>query len=207
MKSKRFLVTTILPDRVGILRDVSGALCAVGANLTDVRQNVIGGVFLLSAIAEFAADAESLEVRAAVAAALPERDAEVSVLPCGPASAQPDARANAKTVAGERYVASFSGPDRPGRIHAIADVFARHGANVEDWRHDLSDAAHTLTIGVVTIPSGCDISALQAELRDTFGPMGLAASLMHENIFRATNEVGPIIDLLANRSKGVSRNA
>ncbi len=202
MQSKRFLVTTILHDRVGILRDVSGALCALGANLTDLRQNVIGGMFVLSTIAEFTRAIKDEEIVHALIGALDDK-VDISVEECEPAVAQSGAR----TVDGERYVASFSGPDRPGRIHAIAEVFARHGANVEDWRHDLSDPAHTLTVGVVTLASGSDPLAIQSELRETFGSMGLAASLLHENIFRATNEVGPIIDLLANRSKGVSRNA
>lgn len=202
MQSKRFLVTTILHDRVGILRDVSGALCALGANLTDLRQNVIGGMFVLSTIAEFTRAIKDEEIVHALIGALDDK-VDISVEECEPAVAQSGAR----TVDGERYVASFSGPDRPGRIHAIAEVFARHGANVEDWRHDLSDPAHTLTVGVVTLAAGSDPLAIQNELRETFGPMGLAASLLHENIFRATNEVGPIIDLLANRSKGVSRNA
>ena len=201
--SKRFLVSTILKDRVGILRDVSGALCRLGANLTDLRQNVIGGMFVLDAIAEFGDEIADHAITFSVLSALGSPSATVSVVECGPAATQSAAR----TVDGERYVASFTGPDRPGRIHAIAEIFARHGANVEDWRHDLSDPAHTLTVGVVTLAPGSDPLAIQKELRDTFGPMGLAASLLHENIFRATNEVGPIIDLFANRSKGLSRNA
>ena len=201
--SKRFLVTTILKDRVGILRDVSGVLCRLGANLTDLRQNVIGGMFVVSAIAEFESAVEDSAVTFAILNALKTPSAQVSVLECDPAVAQ----SRARTIDGERYVASLSGPDRPGNIHAITEVLARYGANVEDWRHDLSDPAHTLTVGVVTLAAGSDPLAIQKELRDTFGPMGLAASLLHENIFRATNEVGPIIDLLANRSKGIPRNA
>ncbi|MGI6495128.1 MAG: glycine cleavage system protein R [Kiritimatiellia bacterium] len=205
MNSKRYLVTTVLADRVGIIRDVSGALFALGANLTDVRQAVIGGMFVLNAIAEFEAPRDAGEIRAKVSEALAGASpaAGISVLPCGPAVAQSGAR----TVDGDRYVASFSGPDRPGRIHAIAEIFARHGANVEDWRHDLSDPARTLTIGVVTLAAGSDPLALQDELRDAFAPLGLATSLLHENIFRATNEVGPIVQLFGGRSNGVSRNA
>ena len=207
----RFLVTAVLPDRVGILRDVSGALFQAGANLTDLRQTVVGGVFTLVAIAEFppegprVREAEWLDydvetrIQLAVRAALPDKVARVFAQPCAAHDAPP--------AAGERYVASVVGPDRPGRIHEIARIFADAGVNAEDWRHDFSDPEHTLTVGIVTVPPSCDVTALQKALADTLGPTGLATSLRHENIFRATNEVGPIRTLLDPATKGVPRNA
>ena len=78
----RFLVTVALPDRVGILRDVTGALFSLGANFTDLRQTVVGGIFTLSAIAEFEASADPAALVSAVRAALPEQDACVDVRPC-----------------------------------------------------------------------------------------------------------------------------
>jgi predicted amino acid-binding ACT domain protein len=205
----RFLVTTALPDRVGILRDVTGALYALGANFTDLRQTVVGGIFTLSAIAEFEAPADPAALAAAVRAALPEQDACVDVRPCAaPAShvAMRIERTSAPRPSGERYVVSVTGPDSPGRIHRIAKVFAAHGANVEDWRHDLSDPARTLTIGVVTIPASADLAALRAALDAELAPLGLSTSLLHENIFRATNEVGPISALLGGET-AISRNS
>lgn len=210
--SSRFLVTVALPDRVGILRDVTGALFALGANFTDLRQTVVGGIFTLSAIAEFEAPADPAALAAAVRAALPERDACVDVRPCaaaarrapdgaGRASLSISRASGAAAPAGERYVASVMGPDRPGRIHEIARIFADAGVNVEDWRHDFSDPARTLTVGIVTVPPSCDVTALQKTLADTLGPTGLATSLRHENIFRATNEVGPIRNLLDPRTE------
>lgn len=207
----RFLVTAVLPDRVGILRDVSGALFKAGANLTDLRQTVVGGVFTLVAIAEFPPEGPrcrepewlDLDVETAiqlvVRAALPDKVARVFAQPCAAHDAPP--------AAGERYVASVVGPDRPGRIHEIARIFADAGANVEDWRHDFSDPERTLTVGIVTVPPSCDVAALQKALADTFGPTGLATSLRHENIFRATNEVGPIRNLLDPATPDASRNA
>ena len=213
----RFLVTTALPDRVGILRDVTGALFALGANFTDLRQTVVGGIFTLSAIAEFESPADPAALAAAVRAAIPEKDACVDVRPCAAAARRaPDGsgraalsitRASGGAPAGERYVASVMGPDRPGRIHEIARIFADAGVNVEDWRHDFSDPERTLTVGIVTVPASCDVAALQRKLADTLGPTGLATSLRHENIFRATNEVGPIRNLLDPSVPDFGRNA
>ena len=71
---------------------------------------------------------------------------------------------------------------------------------------DLSDPVRTLTIGVVTIPPAADLAALRAALDAELAPLGLSTSLLHENIFRATNEVGPIRTLLGDGS-AVSRNS
>ena len=187
-----FLITVMLPDRVGILRDVTGVVFKHGGNLTDLRQMVIGGVFSLSCVAEFT-DAEKPEagvLRETILAQLPESDVIVAVMPCAADSFSEPA------VEGERYVASISGPDRPGRVYTIAKIFAASGVNVEDWRHDLSDINRALTIGIVRVPTGCDVAKLQKELADKLSPFDLATSLRHENIFRATNEVGPISALL-----------
>ena len=187
---KTFLITAMLPDRVGILRDITGVIFLQGGNLTDLRQTIIGGVFSLSCVAEFTGAPDPGKLRAAIVADLPEKDAQISIMPCAAATF------DAPSTAGERYVAAVSGPDRPGRVHAIAEIFAAHGVNVEDWRHDLSDRDRALTIGIVTVPPACDVRRLQRELSDKLAPFGMAASLRHENIFRATNEVGPIDALM-----------
>ena len=77
-----------------------------------------------------------------------------------------------------------------------AEIVAANGVNVEDWRHDLSNRDRALTIGIVTVPDACDVRRLQRELSDKLAPFGMAVSLRHENIFRATNEVGPIDALM-----------
>lgn len=199
-KNQKFFVSVVMPDRVGILRDASEALFKLGANIVDLRQNVTGGFFTLLALCEFPGGAppRAETVREAVARAVASPSAIVSFQP---------APAESPAKSGERYVAAFTGPDAPGRIAKIAAVFAAAGANVEDWRHDLSDPERTLTIGVVTLPPDCDSAALRKELESAMRPMRLAVSLLHENIFRATNEVGPIAALLGLSPGEVSRNA
>lgn len=187
---RTFLITAVLPDRVGILRDVTGVIFIQGGNLTDLRQIIIGGVFSLSCVAEFEGTPDAEKIRRAILADLPEKDAQVSVMPCASTSF------DSSSVAGERYVAAISGPDRPGRVHMIAEIFAAHGVNVEDWRHDLSDRNRALTIGIVRVPVDCNVKQLQDELSRELAPFNMVTSLRHENIFRATNEVGPIEVLL-----------
>ena len=190
LTANTYLITAILPDRVGILRDVTGVIFKAGGNLTDLRQMIMGGIFSLSCVAAFETSQEVAALRSAILAELPEPDATVIVIPCALHSA------DSAPVSGERYAAAVSGPDRPGRVHRIAAIFASHGVNVEDWRHDFSDPSRALTIGLVRVPAGCDVQKLQAELAADMAKFNMVASLRHENIFRATNEVGPIDALL-----------
>jgi hypothetical protein len=41
-----------------------------------------------------------------------------------------------------------------------------------------------------------DFRRVQAAFRARLAPRGLSATIVHENIFRATNEIGPIKGLL-----------
>ena len=190
LKASTLLITTVLPDRIGILRDVTGVIFEAGGNLTDLRQIIMGGVFALSCVATFETNQDCDTLREAILSGLPEDNANIVVIPCALNSSVNS------PVSGERYAAAVSGPDRPGRVHMIAKIFAAHGVNVEDWRHDLSDPNRALTIGLVRVPAGCDVQKLQTELAADMAKFNMVASLRHENIFRATNEVGPIDALL-----------
>lgn len=190
---KTVLVTVVLPDRIGILRDVTNVIFQHGGNLTDLRQNIIGGFFSLNCVVAFETPCSTQDLEQGILAEIADRDAHVAVMPC---MLNSDDR---PPVSGERHVAAISGPDRPGWVHHIAKIFAAHGVNVEDWRHDLSDPARTLTFGSVCIPPGCDAHKLQKTLCNEMASLGMTASLRHENIFRATNEVGPIDALLAEK--------
>jgi predicted amino acid-binding ACT domain protein len=49
----------------------------------------------------------------------------------------------------------------------------------------------------VTLPRTLDLKQTQADLHRTMKPLGLDSQLQHENIFRATNDIGPIKRLLS----------
>lgn len=189
---KTFLVTVIADDRIGIIRDVTRVLLESGANLTDLRQNVMRGVFTLHCAAEFSDASRGDAAFNALQRAF-ERDPGIEI---SFRALKDDAPASREAKRSGHYVAAVSGPDRPGRIVLITTVLARYRANVEDWRHDLSDRGNALTIGLVSLPPKTDVAKLAAELKAELAPHGLTVSLRHENIFRATNEVGPIDSLL-----------
>lgn len=192
MEKKVYIISVLIPDRIGIIRDVTGCVTELGGNLTDLNQIVMGGIFSLNCLAEFEGEIEASAIREKLNQFFSDTPDAVRI-----ALASSKSISSAHKVDNSKYyVAAISGPDQPGRIHLITKLFASYGVNVEDWRHDLSDKNNALTIGLITIPEDCKLTQLQAELREIMSPYGVSCSIRHENIFRATNEVGPISALL-----------
>jgi len=126
-------------------------------------------------------------VREEIASAL-ETDAVVTVRACiGPPEAP--------VPAGSRFVVTTRGEDRPGTILAITSFLVDHGINIEDWIVE-KDGDLIIYIAQIVIPESVDFRAIQEAFRLAMAERGLTGVLCHENIFRATNEIGPIKALL-----------
>lgn len=184
------VVTVLLPDRVGILAETTGIVFRLGGDIGAIRQTIVDGFFSLVFLASFAeADAEALRARVdeALSKSLgPDASVGVRVVDDLPSPVIPD---------GERFIATTRGPDKPGTIFAISSFFVEHGVNIETWQVDtLSDKI--VYIAQVLIPADIDARAIQRDFIDQMAIHGLTATLAHENIFRATNEIGPIGSLL-----------
>ena len=192
MSDKRtvYAASVILPDRVGILRDVSTAVSAIGGNLIDLRQLVVAGCFTLTFVVTFADGAAAEELRTALSDALSGDTAAINVLPYGTDHAPVVER-------GSRYVFTVSGPDGPGRVSEVSQFFVERGINIEDLQRSEMKDGSILNVGLVTIPDSVDLRAVQQEFSRLLDPLGLTTRLLHENIFRATNEIGPIHALLS----------
>ncbi|MBN1557726.1 MAG: ACT domain-containing protein [Lentisphaerae bacterium] len=189
MKANRYLVSVLIPDRVGILRDITTALTDLGANIDGISQTVLEGFFTVILTTTFADPCEAETVRRAVAGRFADDHAVLSVRPI---SASHDTR---PTVAGERFIVTIAGEDRPGILKAVMTCLAAYGVNVEDW--DVVREGRSITyIGEITVPAAASIETLQSGLQAAVAPFALAAGIQHENIFRATNEVGAISRLL-----------
>jgi len=108
----------------------------------------------------------------------------------------PSGQGGSPTVDGERFIVTLAGADRRGILKAVMTFLADHGVNVEDW--DVLHEADLVTyIGELTVPRDVAIEQLQAGLQSVVSPLGLTSGIQHENIFRATSEVGAISHLLS----------
>lgn len=189
--SRRFITSILVPDRVGLLRDITQAVFSLEGNIGAIRQTVVDGFFTLVFTSEHPAEASRHALCALLMGSL-ESDAVITVLD---SPEHPETPA----VSGARFVAMTRGADRPGTIFAITAFLGSHGVNIEDWMAD-EEAGQVVYIAQVVVPDAVDFRALQEGFRATMADRGLIGLLCHENIFRATNEVGPIKALIGDRA-------
>lgn len=189
-----FAVSVTLPDRVGVLRDVTQAILELQGNLLDLRQMVVGGCFSLTCIATLPSGTCAETLRAAIENHMAPDEAGVLVRSYVAAAAPVVAN-------GARYVFTVNGPDAPGRVFEVAQFFVERGINIEDWQHVTTAPGTAFNVGLVTIPDDLNLHSVQEDFARRLAPLGLSARLLHENIFRATNEIGPIHALLPHAAR------
>ena len=185
----RYVISVLVADRVAILRDITSAVTDLGANIDGISQTVVEGYFTVILTATFPALVSADSVRNAIQANFGSHEASIVVI------AYDTDRAARPPVHGERYVFTVTGRDRPGILKTITTFLADKGINIEDWQVHFS-ADGVTHIGEVTVPRVLDVKQLQDEFRPLMASLNLVSCVQHENIFRATNEVGAIRALL-----------
>ena len=185
----RLVISVLVPDRVGILREISTAIFDMGGNIEDISQTVVQHYFTVTLTATFDRAPQPETVEAAIRDRFEPGEASVMVRP----HITPRA---SHTNEGERYMLILRGPDRPGILKTVTIFLAERRINIEDW-HVLVTDETALHIGEVTLPGTLDLKQTQAELHRAMQPLGLDSQIQHENIFRATNDIGPIKRLLS----------
>ncbi|MDR2850295.1 MAG: hypothetical protein LBW77_07135 [Verrucomicrobiota bacterium] len=184
---RRFITSVLVPDRVGLLRDVTRGVFSLEGNIGSIRQTVVDGFFSLIFTSEHPGQVTPEALRALLDATL-EAEAVVTVLDA------PGARPPVVPT-GSRFVVTTRGEDKPGTIFAITSFLVEQGINIEDWMV-VEEDGKVVYIAQVAVPEAADFRLLQESFRDAMARHGLTALLCHENIFRATNEIGPIKSLI-----------
>jgi glycine cleavage system transcriptional repressor len=189
---KQHVVSVLVADRVGILRDICTAVSDMGADIPGISQTVVMGYFTVILTAVFDKPVASDDVRKAIERNFAKSEASVAVRPCTDQTA-------ALPVHGDRYILTVSGRDQKGILRVVTVFLADRGINIEDW-YVHPRGGETTHIGKVTVPGRLDIKHLQDELTERLAGMGLVPKVQHENIFRATNDIGAIKSLLTEGS-------
>jgi predicted amino acid-binding ACT domain protein len=89
--------------------------------------------------------------------------------------------------AGERYILTVLGNDKPGNIHGITGCLSNLGVNILDL-HARVDGARFSMIMEAFLPTDLQPTMVRTELERFGKTVGLEAYVQHENIFRATSE-------------------
>jgi glycine cleavage system transcriptional repressor len=181
----RYIITLILPDRIGILKDITTAVADAGGNIDAIAQTILADYFTVTLTASFKDKQNETELKQIIGEAFSVDSTSVTVMEHKAAAIKKSA------VRVERYIVTLMGKDSPGIIKAITTYFASKNVNIEDWtiKYEKDQVVH---IGEVTIPTQLDLKQVQADFAASISQFELKGTIQNGTIFRVTNEVGSI---------------
>ena len=179
---RRYVISVMSVDRVGIIHDVTEQILAFQGNVVGLSQTVMRGYFTVLIEAVFPNEVQAAAVLEGIAKG-GRAPGELQVLV---AQRQPDVPTAKQRV--EAYVLTARGPDRPGVIHRIASFLAGHDVNFEDLYAYVEEKQFVL-IAQVTLPPSLPLERLQIDLEMLGRDSEMEIVLQHENIFAAVNEI------------------
>jgi glycine cleavage system transcriptional repressor len=148
-------VAALGPDSPGIIATLTEALFAGGGNLEDASMHQLSGQFAMTLVVNVPADAET--VRASLSPLGERLQLLISVREVAAGDTGP---------AGESYVVSVHGADRPGIVHRVAGVIAQAGGNIADLSTRLAGELYVLVAEV-------DLVGNPAPLADALTALGV----------------------------------
>ncbi|MFU8780592.1 MAG: glycine cleavage system protein R [Kiritimatiellia bacterium] len=190
----RYVISVLIADRPGILRDITGTVTDLGANIDGIRQTVVAGYFTVMLTATLPSAITATELQQRMLKAFHAGDASIAVEPY-------DSQRVNSQIGGERYIVTLTGDDHSGILRAVTAFFAERKINIEDWNVEFS-GSHITHVGQISVPDLLDIKQVQIEFRHLAQHLNLKAGIQHEFIFRAISEVGPIRGLLEQKHPG-----
>jgi glycine cleavage system transcriptional repressor len=145
-------VAALGPDRPGVVAALTEVLLAGSGNLEDVQMHQLSGEFAMTLVVDVPADAPA--VRAELEPVGERLGLLISVREVTVTEAEP---------AGQSYVISVHGADRPGIVHRVAAAIAGAGGNITDLSTRLGGGLYVL-VAEVDLPGdpGALTSALEA---------------------------------------------
>ena len=185
---RRYIITLMAANRVGIMAALTNALAELGGDLIEVSQTVMQKYFTIILAADFPDHRKSEVIVDHLRDVCRPYGVEVNLK--DPAQESPP-----ELPAGgvEKYFLAITGEDKPGIIRQITARLAQEGIDITDLYAVRSDKDRAFVMVMeLAVPLGLDALALQSELEQMGRSVGLSASMQHENIFIATNDPRPV---------------
>jgi glycine cleavage system transcriptional repressor len=179
------VVFVLGPDHPGIIATVAQTLFEHGCNLEDVSQTCLQQQF----VGIFIVAADGQERGEGLLRALCERldpaGLSVHLRSVPAAGVQPES-------AGEPFVITTVGPDRPGLVAGISGLLARYNANITNLKavpRGAGAGQEYVTFYEVDVPAGTDRQVFRKALRERAQELGLEVNLQHREIFEQVHRV------------------
>lgn len=183
--SDDFIIAVMAKDRPGIIAAITQSVFELGGNVTELSQTVMAGYFTLILRATLPAGTDAGIIKQRLEGDWPQLALAVCVRRYDP---QPLFAPEPET---SPYFVTIQGADRPGLIARITNFLAARQINIEDLYTRSEGEAITLILQI----RPCQAKAaeqLRTDLEKFGSELGIAIHLLHQDILRATSEVGAI---------------
>ncbi|QDU82263.1 hypothetical protein Pla110_40180 [Polystyrenella longa] len=185
--TKRYIITLMAANRVGILSAVTTGLAELGANLMEVSQTVLNGFFTIILDAEFPGHRSPDVIVAHLKDFCRPYGVEIDLK-------DPEEEELQNMTEGdfERFFLTVTGNDEPGMIRQISARISQEGIDISDLYAKRQPDTSFVMVMELSVPLGIDVLVLKNDLEAVCIKEGLTVTLQHENIFAATNDPRPI---------------
>lgn len=167
-------------DRVGVMAELTAAVDDLNGNIEALFHGLLENYFVVTLMVAFPREITPEIIKKTIRNQAGENPYQISVLPQG-AYTKP-------AVTGERFILTLRGPDQPGICRATTVCLAAHNVDIEDFKSQHTGDVFTI-IARLLIPAEVGAIDLRQELNETLKPFNIRVSLLHENIFNATNRI------------------
>lgn len=191
--SEKYVVTVTAKDRPGIIAAITRAMAGLGGSVDELSQTVMRGYFTILLSARFPSGVTPETLKGAI-----EREGADFGLSVTVRDTSDDV--TAPPSVGDRYVLTVQGEDRPGLIAQITTYLASQDINIEDFYARVDRNRFTMVLQI-QVAGAWNADQLRIDLEAIGSEIGLRANLQHEDIFRATSEVGAVRRLVTHRRR------
>ena len=189
--SKKFVISVMSKDRPGIIADITGAILDLRGDLADLNQSVLGGYFTMILIAEFDDTVTAEDVFAGFSHINSETRIEANIK-----EMDVDLAIEKDKLPRETFVVTAQAINRKGLVKVMGDFFYSHNINVLDLVTTREKQRYTM-IFQVDLSEIDSMKTLRNEIEELASKENLDLVLQHNDIFKATHEVGTPLEEIA----------
>ncbi len=188
---KQLVISVMSKDRPGIIADITGVILALGGDLADLNQSVLGGYFSMILIAEFDGKITAEDVVAGFSHIESDTKIESTIKEMDVAHEK-----EKKNLPAETFIVTAQAINRKGLVKIMGDFFYSRNINVLDLCTTREKDLYTM-IFQVDLSQIDSLKIIREELQNLGEQEQLELVLQHNDIFQATHEVGGFVDTVS----------
>ena len=182
---KKLAICVVGPDQPGIIAKISQFFVQVCANIEQVAQISLEGLFSCTYIVSVSDEIEITKLQHDMTEMVSLLSLSIVVQAYTPPS-------NPSQEAPQPFVVTAWGPDKKGLVAGVTDIFAQWNINVTNLRAVFKGGENpdeNIMLYEVEIPAETEFSLVQKALIDRASELGIDIRLQHQDIFYHINRI------------------